>query len=327
MATLKALITVPYMTPGDGGDRLLREAGIETVFHTLHGHRSEAEMIELLTGIDAAIVGLDPFTPKVMDASPRLKVISRSGLGYDDVDVPAATARGIVVCTTPGHIHTAVAEWTLALLLQGARKVYENLHEGRSGGWKWYQGRDLATRTLGLVGLGAIGKAVAKRARAFEMQVLAYDLVQDSAFAAQHGVTYVSLEDLLRASDFVSLHLFLDAQSHHLINADRLALMKRDAYLINTSRGGVLDSRALYDALTEGRIAGAALDVFEKEPLEPDSPLRSLKNLTISPHCSGASDDPRSAQVLMASENALRVLRGEKPLHAVNPEVLGRLRK
>jgi phosphoglycerate dehydrogenase-like enzyme len=327
MATLKALITVPYMTPGDGGDRLLRDAGVETVFNILHGHRSEDEMIELLKGIDGAVVGLDPFTARVMDASPRLKVISRSGLGYDDVDVPAATARGIVVCTTPGHIHTAVAEYTMALLLQGARKVFENLQEGRSGGWKWHQGRDLAKRTLGLVGLGAIGKAVAKRARAFEMQVLAYDLVQDSAFAAQYAVRYVSLEELLRESDFVSLHLFLDATSRHFINAERLALMKRDAYLINTARGGVIDSMALYQALKEGRIAGAALDVFEKEPLEPDSPLRSLNNLTISPHCSGASDDPRNAQVLMAAENALRVLRGEQPLHAVNPEVLSRVRK
>ena len=326
MAPLKALITVPYMTPGDGGDRLLRAAGVETVFQTLHGHRSEAEMIALLQGIDAAIVGLDPFTPTVMDASPRLKVISRSGLGYDDVDVPAATARGIVVCTTPGHIHTAVAEWTMALLLQGARKVFENLQEGRSGGWTWHQGRDLARRTLGLVGLGAIGKAVATRARAFEMQVLAYDRVQDAAFAAQHGVRYVALEELLRASDFVSLHLFLDAKSRHFLNAERLALMKRDAYLVNTSRGGVIDSGALYDALQAGRIAGAALDVFEQEPLAPDSPLRTLPTLTISPHCSGASDDPRNAQVLMASENALRVLRGEPPLHAVNPEVLSRVR-
>ena len=325
MTHLRTLITVPYMKPGDSGDRHLREAGVETVFNLLHGHRSEDEMIRLLQGIDGAIVGLDPFTAKVMDASSRLKVISRSGVGYDDIDVPAATQRGIAVCTTPGLNHNAVAEYTMALMLQCARKLFENLQEGRSGGWAWHQGRDLAGRTLGIVGLGAIGKQVAKRARAFEMKVVAYDVAQDAEFAAQHGVQYVSLEQLLRESDFVSVHLFLDAKSFHMINAERLALMKPTAYLINTSRGGVIDSVALYHALKEKRIAGAALDVFEKEPLEPNSPLRTLENLCISPHCSGASDDPRNAQIVMAAENVLRIFRKEKPLYILNPEALSSL--
>ncbi len=327
MAKWRALITVPYMKPGDRGDQLLRDAGVETVFSVLHGHRTEEEMIHLLDEVDAAVVGLDPFTAKVLDASPRLKVISRSGIGYDDIDVAAATERGVVVCTTPGLINKAVAEYTMALLLQCARKVYENLREGMSGGWKWNQGRDLGGRTLGLIGLGSIGKEVAKRAGAFEMRLLAYDLVQDSAFAARYDVKFVPLEELLRESDFVSVHLFLDAKTRHFINAERLHMMKPTAYLINTARGGIVDSQALYQALSQQRIAGAALDVFEKEPLEPDSPLRSLKNLYISPHCSGASDDPRNAQLLRASENALRVLRGERPHFVLNPEVYSRLRK
>jgi phosphoglycerate dehydrogenase-like enzyme len=318
----RALITVPYMRPDDAGDQILRKAGVETVFNIKHGHRSEEEMIGLLKDIDAAIVGLDPFTANVMDSSPRLKVISRSGVGYDDIDVPAATERGVAVCTTPGLNHNAVAEYTFALLLQCARKLYENLHEGRSGGWAWRQGRDLASRTLGIVGLGAIGKQVAKRARAFEMRVLAYDVVRDEQFATQHGVQYVSLEALLGESDYVSLHLFLDTKTRHIINAERLALMKPTAYLINTSRGGVIDSMALHDALRAKGIAGAALDVFEKEPLEPDSPLRKLNNLYISPHCSGASDDSRNAQIVMAAENALRVLRKEPPLYILNPDAL-----
>jgi phosphoglycerate dehydrogenase-like enzyme len=327
MPTFRTLITVPYMRPGDPGDEIMRNAGVETVFNTIVGHRSEEEMIGLLQGIDAAIVGLDPFTAKVLDASPRLKVISRSGVGYDDIDVPAATQRGVAVCTTPGLNHNAVAEWTFVLLLQCARKVYENLQEGQSGGWKYYQGRDLAKRTLGVVGLGAIGKQVAKRARAFDMTVLAFDKVQDAAFATQHGIQYTTLEALLRASDYVSVHLFFDAQSRHLLNAERLALMKPTAYLINTSRGGVIDSEALYVILKAKRIAGAALDVFEKEPLEASSPLRTLDNLTISPHCSGASDDARNAQVVMAAENALHVLRNEPPVSILNPEALQRGRK
>jgi D-3-phosphoglycerate dehydrogenase/(S)-sulfolactate dehydrogenase len=211
-------------------------------------------------------------------------------------------------------------------MLQCARKLCENLHEGRSGGWAWRQGRDLAGRTLGIVGLGAIGKQVARRARAFDMKVLAYDVARDDPFAARHGVQYATLEDLLRESDYVSVHLFFDAKSRHLINAERLALMKPSAYLINTSRGGVIDSLALHDALKAKRIAGAALDVFEKEPLEPDSPLRKLDNLYISPHCSGASDDPRNAQIVMAAENALRVLRKEPPLYILNPDALKRAR-
>lgn len=326
MVTFRALITVPYMRPNDAGDEILRKAGVETVFNVTHGHRSEEEMIGLLKDIDAALVGLDPFMAKVMDASPRLKVISRSGVGYDDIDVPAATARGVAVCTTPGVNHNAVAEYTFALILQCARKLYENLQEGRSGGWAWRQGRDLAGKTLGIVGLGAIGKQVAKRARAFEMRVLAYDVVRDEHFAEQHGVQYVSFEGLLRESDYVSVHLFLDAKSRHIINAERLALMKPTAYLINTSRGGVIDSMALHDALKERCIAGAALDVFEKEPLEANSPLRKLDNLYISPHCSGASDDPRNAQIIMAAENALRILRKEPPLYVLNPDALKRVR-
>lgn len=159
------------------------------------------------------------------------------------------------------------------------------------------------------------------------MRVLAYDVAPDMSFATQNGVQYVSLEALLRESDYVSLHLFLDAKSRHIINAERLALMKPTAYLINTSRGGVIDSPALYDALKERRIAGAALDVFEKEPLEAESPLRKLDNLYISPHCSDASDDARNAQIIMAAENALRILRREQPLYILNPEVLEHSRR
>ncbi len=326
MATFRALITVPYMQPGDGGDACLRTAGVETVFDHWHGGRTEAEMIGLLRDMDAAIVGLDPFTGRIMDASPRLKVISRSGVGYDDIDVPAATERGIAVCTTPGLNHIAVAEYTMALLLQCARKLYENLLEGRRGGWAWHQGRDLAGRTLGIVGLGSIGKQVARRARAFDMRVLAYDVARDDAFAAQHGVVYVSLEELLKESDFVALHLLLDATSRHLINRERLALMKPTAYLLNTARGGVVDTEALCEALKERRIAGAALDVFEQEPLPAESPLHSLDNIYLSPHASGASEDSRSRSIVMAAENVLRILRREKPLAIVNPEALDRLR-
>ena len=250
---------------------------METVYRPWHGGRTEEELIGLLQGIDGAIVSTDPFTAKVIQAADRLKVISRTGVGYDAVDVPAATARGVIVTTTPGVNRHAVADWALALMLCCARKVPENLAEVPRGAWTRYEGMDLDGKTLGVVGLGTIGKEVAKRAKAFGMRLLAFDLVQDLPFAEGQGIAYVSLEDLLRQSDFVSIHCFLNEATRHLINAERLALMKPTAFLFNTARGGIVDTEALYQALHAKRIAGTGLDVFEGEPLRADSPLRASR--------------------------------------------------
>ena len=286
MAELRALVTSVFLLPGGDVDKQLQAAGIEPVFNPWRGKRTEEEMLDLLQGIDGAIVAGEHFTPSVMDGAPQLKVISRTGVGYDAVDVPAATARGIVVCNTPGVNRHAVSEYTFALMLQCARKMGKNLTEVWKGGWARYEGIDLAGKTLGIVGLGTIGREVAQRARAFEMQILACDVKQDLQFAEEHQVSYVPLEQLLQESDFVSLHLFLNKDSRHLINAERLAVMKPTAYLINTARGGIVDTAALYEALKEKRIAGAALDVFEEEPLG-ESKLRELDNIYMSPHAAG----------------------------------------
>lgn len=318
----RVLITSIFLRPGDEVDRRLRDAGFETVHSPLTGGRTEEEMIDLLRGIDGAIVSMDPFTARVLAAAPQLKVISRTGVGYDAIDVKAATARGIVVTTTPGVNRHAVADWTFALILCCARKLRENLAEVRRGGWVRHEGCDLAGKTLGIVGLGTIGKEVARRAQAFQMRILACDLAQDVPFAEGHGIAYVSLEDLLRRSDFISLHLFLSGASRHLINADRLALMKPTAFLINTARGGLVDTAALCRALKEQRIAGAALDVVEDEPLCADSPLRALDNVYLSPHVGGATADARRLSGAMAAENLIRALKGERPEGIVNPEVL-----
>jgi phosphoglycerate dehydrogenase-like enzyme len=170
--------------------------------------------------------------------------------------------------------------------------------------------------------MGTIGREVAQRARAFEMRILAHDVMQDRQFAEEHGVSYVPLEQLLRESDFVTIHAFLNAGTRHLIDAGTLALMKPTAYLINTARGGLVDTEALYRALAEKRIAGAALDVFEQEPLPADSPLRSLENVYLTPHMAGFTSDAARASALEASENVIRLLRGERPIYTVNPEVL-----
>ena len=322
MVTPRILITSIFLRAGDEVDRRLREAGFEPVYHPLTGKRTEEELIDLLRGIDGVIVSSDPFTARVLAAAPQLKVISRTGVGYDAIDMKAATAHGIVVTTTPGVNRHAVAEWAMALMLCCARKLTTNLDEVRRGGWTRHEGIDLAGKTLGLVGLGTIGKEVAQRATAFEMRILAYDLVQDLPFAEAHRVSFVPLDQLLRESDFVSLHLFLNNASRHLINAERLALMKPTAFLINTARGGIVDTAALCQALKEKRIAGVALDVVESEPLPPDSPLRECNNVYLSPHVGGASADARRLSGAMAAENLIRALRGERPQGIVNPEVL-----
>ena len=324
MTTPRVLITSIFLKAGDDVDRHLRGQGMETIYHPWHGGRTEEEMIGLLRGIDGAIVSTDPFTARVIQTADRLKVISRTGVGYDAVDVPAATARGVIVTTTPGVNRHAVADWALALILCCARKVPENLAEVRRGNWTRYEGMDLDGKTLGVVGLGTIGKEVARRATAFGMRLLAFDLVQDLPFAEGQGITYVSLKELLRQSDFVSIHCFLNAATRHLINAERLALMKPTAFLINTARGGIVDTEALYQALRAMRIAGAGLDVFEGEPLRDDSPLRDLENVYLSPHCAGSTSDARKRSGAMAAENLVRGLRGEKPEGIVNPEVLSR---
>ncbi len=322
MATQRALITLDFVHPGDEVDRRLEEAGIQTVYNGWHGGRTEEEMIALLQGVDAVLADIDPFTARILASADRLKVISRPGVGYDAIDVKAASARGIAVCTTPGSNRHSVAELTLAMILQCARKIMENEAEVRRGGWARVVGNEIAGSILGIVGLGTIGKEVAQRAKAFEMRLLAYDLVQDQQFAEEHQVTYVPLEQLLRESDYISLHILLDQRTRHLVNAERIAMMKPSAYLINTARGPIVDEEALIQALKESRIAGAALDVFTQEPLPMDSPLRGLDNVYLYPHLAGSTQEVFKASGWMAAQNVVRVLRGERPLHIVNPEVL-----
>ncbi len=324
MNKARVLITSIFLKAGDDVDRYLQAHGAETVYNTWHGGRTEEELIGLLQGIDGAIVSTDPFTDRVMQAADRLRVISRTGVGYDAVDIEAATKRGIVVTITPGVNRHAVADWTLALILCCSRKLPENLAEVRRNGWGRHEGVDLAGRTLGIVGLGTIGKEVAKRAKAFGMRILAHDLKEDRPFAAEHGIAYLSLDDLLPQSDFVSIHCFLHTATRHLINAERLALMKPTAFLINTARGGIVDTEALCRALQAKRLAGAGLDVFEGEPLRTDSPLRTLENVYLTPHVAGSSADARRLSGATAAENLIRALNGERPSGVVNPEVLAR---
>ncbi|MDF3043236.1 MAG: Glyoxylate reductase, partial [Thermomicrobiales bacterium] len=245
------------------------------------------ELDALLEGCDGAITLLtDHIDGSVLDRHPSLRVISNFAVGYDNIDVPAATERGVLVCNTPEVLTNATADHTWALLLAAARRIPESMAYVREGRWKTWGpllllGREVSGATIGIVGLGRIGKEVAKRARGFDMRVLAFDPFEDAAFAREHGVSYVPLEQLLAESDFVTLHVALTPDTQHLIGAAELGHMKPTAILVNASRGPVVDTAALVDALRNGSILGGALDVTDPEPLPSDHPLVNMANCIV----------------------------------------------
>jgi D-3-phosphoglycerate dehydrogenase len=261
----------------------------------------------------------------VFDTAPDLRVIGRWGVGHDAIDVAAATRHGVAVCTAVGGNHEAVADYAVALMCALQRGLLQNHRLITAGRWRTEFRRSLWRATVGIVGLGRIGQAVARRCRGFDMRILACEPYPDRAFVEAHGIELVSLEDLLRQADLVTLHCPATPENHHLIDRQRLALMKPTAYLVNTARGALVDESALHEALATRRIAGAGLDVFEKEPLF-DSPLFSLDNVILSPHLAGVDETSEVAMADRAIDAILAVWRGEAPAREclVNPEVLGR---
>jgi glyoxylate reductase len=259
---------------------------------------------------------------EVMDAAPRLRVISNMAVGVDNVDVAAATARKLPVGNTPGVLTDATADMAFALMLSAARRIVEGEKYVRDGKWKtWHPqlllGADFVGATLGIIGFGRIGKAVAKRAKGFELRVIYHDPSASPAF----GAMPVDLDTLFRESDFISLHVPLTQETRHMINADALSKMKSNAVLVNTARGPVVDSQALYEALKSKRIFAAALDVTEPEPLPADSPLLELDNCLIVPHLGSASKQTRDMMSYLAAQNLIAGLKGERLPNCVNPQV------
>jgi glyoxylate reductase len=289
------------------------------------------ELIEGVKGKDGLLCLLtDKIDAEVMDAAgPDLKVISNYAVGYDNIDVDEATKRGIAVTNTPGVLTETTADLTWAILMAVARRIVEADNFLRTGQWRGWApslmlGHDVYGKTLGIVGLGRIGRAVAKRARGFDMRVLYYDVKRDEQAEREVGVIYTSLESLLKESDFVSIHAPLTEKTRHLIGEKELRLMKPTAFLVNAARGPLVDEAALIRALKEKWIAGAALDVFEKEPYVPPE-LIQMKNVVLVPHIGSASVETRSKMAMMAVENLLAVLEGKIPPNLVNPEVVQKL--
>jgi glyoxylate reductase len=269
----------------------------------------------------------DPIDAALLEAAPRLRVISVMAVGYNNVDVPAATRRGILVTHTPGVLTETTADLAFALILAVARRIVESDRFTRSGGWKTWDpslllGRDVHGSVLGLVGLGRIAQAVAVRARGFKMTVLYHDTRRMPAEEISLGAEFTPLDELLARSDFVSLHVPLTPATRGMIGEAELARMRPDACLINTARGEVVDEQALYRALVSGRIAGAGLDVYAQEPVDPAHPLLTLDNVVALPHVGSATRATRKRMADLAVDNLLAGLAGRRPPHPVNPEVL-----
>jgi len=287
-------------------------------------------ILEKAPNIDGLLSLLtDKIDANLMKSAPKLKAISNMAVGYDNIDIPEATSHGIVVGYTPGVLTETTADFAFALLMAAARRIVEADTYTRKGQWKTWEpmvllGQDIHRATLGLVGLGRIGMEIAKRAKGFNMKVIYYDeLRRSQEEERQLGVEYVpELSALLSQSDFVSLHVPLSPKTRHLISAAEFALMKTTAILVNTSRGPVVDQKALYEALKSHQILAAAIDVSEVEPISPDDPLLTLDNIIIAPHIASASVATRTKMATMAAENLLAGLRGQIPPNCVNPEAI-----
>ncbi len=312
------LVTATSYGQHDAGLRRELEAAVGRVTYNETGRPlSSSQLAALLPGVDGYIAGLDAIDAAALAAADALRVVARYGVGVDNVDLAAAAARGIVVTNTPGANARSVAELTVALLLLLARPVLRAATETRVGGWPRLPGLSLAGKTVGLVGFGAIGRQTARLLAGFDCRLLAYDPLLNEATAAALGVRAAALDELLAASDFVSLHAPVTPATRGMVDAPFLVRMKPGAALVNTARGELVDEAALLDALTSGRLRGAALDAFAAEPPGGDNPLLALPNVIATPHMGAHTDGATTAMGRMALADCLAVLRGEEPTHPV----------
>ncbi|HEY2892718.1 MAG TPA: phosphoglycerate dehydrogenase [Pirellulales bacterium] len=304
-------------------EQLLRAAGYDLRFPAKFALSTEEDVLEAAQGFVAIIAGSEPYTDRVLANLPSLRIISRNGVGYDQVDVPAATRRGIAVTITPEGNHQAVAEHTMALLLAVTRSVVSNAIDARQGKWRRRSiFIPLRGKTLGIVGLGRIGRSVAVRAAAFGMRLVATESYPDLEFVAKYGVELVDLDTLLARSDCVTLHTPMTADTRELINARSLARMKRGSVLVNTARGGLVNEKDLLAALTSGHLAGAGLDVLAVEPPSADHPLIALDNVIISPHLAALDAQAVEDMATGAAQNILDVFAQKWSIAGLlNPEV------
>jgi D-3-phosphoglycerate dehydrogenase len=300
---------------------LLAETGWEIV--TARGPLSEADTLALVGDVDGYICGDDAITRAVLEkARPRLVVLSKYGIGVDKIDVASCTALGIPVLFTPGVNHTTVAEHTFLLLLALQKHLLFHCDSTRAGGWRRKTGHELLGKTIGIVGMGRIGREVAIRAAAFGMPVVGHDLFWDDSFAAAHGITRASdIDELFAVADVVSLHTNLTPETRRLVRDESIGRMKPGVIILNCARGEIVDTADMAAALASGRVAGYGTDVLDEEPPPADHPLLGLPTCIVTPHVGSRTSESVERQAVAAVTNLMRAMRGEPPLAQVNPEV------
>ncbi len=315
------LTTTSYQdTPGKHHD-MLTASGHEIIRQ--RGPLPEERTLQLVQtdgGVDAILHGDDAITRKVIEAAlPRLKCLSKYGIGLDSVDVQAATDLKVPVFFTPGVNHTTVAEHTFGLLISLAKHFESHIQSVRGGQWKRTTGSELAGKTIGIMGLGRIGKEVAKRAIAFDMTPIAYDVYWDEDFAREHGVTRCwTTDELITKADVISLHMNLTEENHHFVNTDTIANMKDGVFIINCARGGLIHEADVAAACKSGKIGGYGTDVLEHEPIQTPHVFQDVPNIIVTPHIGSRTFESVERQAVMATENTLRFLADDKPLAQAN---------
>jgi phosphoglycerate dehydrogenase-like enzyme len=305
----RVLITTDYLRPGDEVDEYLRRSGLETEHLPMVGRRDPEQLVAALAGIDAALVANEPLTADILARAPRLRVIVRTGVGYDSVDVAAAARLGISVSNLPGINANAVAEYSIGLLLAGARRLVQSAQGVAQGAWPREDGHELRGSTLGLIGYGASARAVVPLARAFGMSVVCTTNVP-ARLRSDPAVRFVALPELLATADYVSVHTSLTERTRGLLDELAFKQMKPTALLVNTARGPIVDEDALVAAVRAGEIAGAALDVVREEPLPPSSPLRGVDGIVVYSHMAGQTAEARAAAGLRGAEELVAALEG-----------------
>jgi D-3-phosphoglycerate dehydrogenase len=289
----------------------------EVIYNPTGKPLKSAEVAALLPGMDGYIAGLDEIDAAALSRADRLRVIARYGVGVDSVDLVAARERGIVVTNTPGANSSSVAELAIGLMLALARQLPEAVEAVRQGKWPRYSGTSLESKTIGILGLGAIGKQLAKRLAGFDCRLVAFDPYADTAYAKDNHIELTSMEAVIEQSDFLSLHLPLLPETRNLVNEDFLSRMKKGSFLVNTSRGEVVDETALLTALQSGHLKGAGLDAFSVEPPDPQNPLLNLPQVIATPHLGAQTDGATSNMGWFALRDCLAVLRKEEPTYRV----------
>ena len=315
----RVLVTAKSVAQSQKAIALMQGAGHEVIVRNTPAPIDGAWLVEQVRNIDALVFAMEPMDAAVIGAANRLKLIARPGVGYDNVDLEAATRNGVIVSIAAGTNDQSVADFTFALILEAMRGVSRASTSVRAHGWERFTGTEAWRKKICVVGLGRIGRGVVKRARGFDMEVLAVCPRPDLDFGREQGVRFCSLDEALAEADIVTLHLPLDHSTRHMINARTLAQMKRGAYLINTSRGGLLDEEAVVQAVRSGHLAGVAVDVLQQQGVGSPSCLIDAEGITVTPHMATFTHESIERVAMSVAESVITALAGRMPRHVINP--------